>query len=83
MYLRRFEIKPIHSDEAYTKAEEFVAQLNHHSLDAEEKKLLLILSELMGYYDEKYIIPKYKLTPQELIQHLLEEKGFSQIQLAD
>ena len=83
MYLRGFEIKPIHSDEDYTKAEEFVSQLENKELNEEEKKLLLILSELMGYYDEKYIIPKYKLTPQELIQYLLEEKGFSQIQLAD
>jgi antitoxin component HigA of HigAB toxin-antitoxin module len=74
-------LKDKHED--YTKAEEFVSQLENKELNEEEEKLLLILSELMGYYDEKYIIPKYKLTPQELIQYLLEEKGFSQIQLAD
>ena len=66
-------------DEDYTKVEEFVAQLNHYFLDAMEEKLLLILSELIQCYDEKYNIPKYKLTPQELIKCLFEEKGFSQI----
>lgn len=56
-------MKPIHSYEDYTKAEEFVTQYNHYSLDSKEEKLCF--TELMGYYDEKYIIPRYKLTPQE------------------
>jgi HTH-type transcriptional regulator / antitoxin HigA len=83
MFLRGYEIKPIRNDIEYTNAEEFVDTLDHHSLNDEEAKLLMILSELMGHYDEKHITPKYYLTPQELIQHLLEEKGFSQLQLAE
>lgn len=84
MFLRGYEIKPIKNELEYTKAEEFADTLDHHSLNDEETKLLMILSELMEHYDEKNITPKYYLTPQELIQYLLEEKGFSQLlQLAE
>ncbi|WP_186649872.1 helix-turn-helix domain-containing protein [Fluviispira vulneris] len=83
MYLRGFEIKPIRNDGEYTEAENFVDNLDHHSLNDEESKLFKILLELMGYYDDKYINPKYYFTPKDLIQFLLEDNGFSQTQLAE
>ncbi len=66
MFLRSYEIKLIRNDHEYTKAEEFIDTFDHHSLNDEEAKLLMILSEFMGHCNEKHITPRYYLSPQEI-----------------
>ena len=82
MQLRGFEIKPIKNEQTFFAAENFVEQLDPHTLNGEEKNMFSILLELMEHYDKNNIVPKYYFTPQELIQFLLEEKGYSQVDLA-
>ncbi|CAO1296095.1 unnamed protein product, partial [Diamesa hyperborea] len=68
MILKGFEIKQITNDEEFTRAENFVDQLDHHSLDENEVAMLLILSEYMRQYDEENIIPQYRITSKDLIE---------------
>ena len=73
----------IDSDEELERAEEIVNRLlskGEERLSPEEEKLLELVSDLIEKYeDEHYPIPD--LTPNEMLRHLMDERGLKQSDL--
>jgi HTH-type transcriptional regulator / antitoxin HigA len=78
----RFPLRPIRSDEELDRAIQMIDSLiDRHHLELEEKDYLDVLSDLVERYETEQhpIVP---LPDGELLQHLIETQGTTQVEVA-
>ncbi len=80
--IRRFPLRPIRSDDELDQAIEVVDELiDRDDLDPSEKDYLDVLSDLIERYESE-IHPIEPVSDAEMLAHLIEAKGITQVKLA-
>jgi HTH-type transcriptional regulator/antitoxin HigA len=81
--IRRFPLRPITSEAELDRATAVMNSLLDRDLDPAEDDYLDVLSDLIERYEDKHHpIPTDDLTDAEMLEHLIEAKGVTQVQAA-
>lgn len=81
--IRHFPLRPITTEAELDQATAVIHSLLDHDRDPAEDDYLDVLSDLIERYEDKYHpIATDDLTDQEMLEHLIEAKGVTQVDTA-
>jgi HTH-type transcriptional regulator/antitoxin HigA len=83
--IKRFPLRPIHSDKENDLAAEICDALTDRikKLAPAERDYLEVLSDLIAKYESRWSDEITKMSPRELIEYLMEQNGLAQKDLVN